>query len=496
MLGRQLQRPLGAAVGPGMTVLRAPVPAISQSTRSQVVRTGAFANNQTNYRVSVRGTGSKAPGEAKPKAPSASAAAGGATVTRGGANRTRVRFWLKFSVGYGQSVRVIGGNPALGAWDVSKAPRMVWSNGDLWSAELELDAGTVYEYKYVLIDYDGRTACWWQGGGNCVIALQWLDQAVDIYDTWWAAPGALVVTDGSAATRERKLLAWAGDYVAQRAELTRANAELSQARARDELRTLRAELGMARLEGVQKEARMAELEREIIQLRTLLDSGRARTRATLSEASRLLGLIDGGAPAAAAAAPVGDSAPPPAAAAPAGGEAGRSNGKKQGGGGLFGLFGALGNPMAAYMGGSQQPAPPAAPAPPTPVPAPPPAPAAAPAAAATPAPAPAAAPARAAAAAAAPSTAARVARVDVSAASGGAARPIAGTSFGEPRTWPAAKAAPARPAAAATAAKPPANGSAAAPKEAAPRGARAPASAPEAPAAAKPEVSSAKPRAR
>ncbi len=48
-------------------------------------------------------------------------------------------------------------------------------------------------------------------------------------------PGALVVTDGTEATREKKLLAWASDYAAQRAELVKAKTELTQVGLTDDL---------------------------------------------------------------------------------------------------------------------------------------------------------------------------------------------------------------------------------------------------------------------
>jgi translation initiation factor 6 (eIF-6) len=60
---------------------------------------------------------------------------------------------------------------------------------------------------------------------------QWGDKRVEVFDNWANGPGAVVVTNGVEATRERKLLAWAGDYVAQRFELARAKAELSQVSA-------------------------------------------------------------------------------------------------------------------------------------------------------------------------------------------------------------------------------------------------------------------------
>jgi hypothetical protein len=54
------------------------------------------------------------------------------------------------------------------------------------------------------------------------------------------------VVDGQEVTRERKLLAWAGDMAVQRSELRRTRMELAQ--AREEIRVLRAELSVLRME--------------------------------------------------------------------------------------------------------------------------------------------------------------------------------------------------------------------------------------------------------
>lgn len=68
------------------------------------------------------------------------------------------------------------------------------------------------------------------------------------------APGALCVVDGQEVTRERKLLAWAGDMAVQRSELRRTRMELAQ--AREEIRVLRAELSVLRMEvSVQEKGR-------------------------------------------------------------------------------------------------------------------------------------------------------------------------------------------------------------------------------------------------
>lgn len=51
---------------------------------------------------------------------------------------------------------------------------------------------------------------------------------MQVYDNWNNTPGAAVCVNGTETTRERKLLAWAGDISAQRSELRRYQAELSQ----------------------------------------------------------------------------------------------------------------------------------------------------------------------------------------------------------------------------------------------------------------------------
>lgn len=140
----------------------------------------------------------------------ASADGGGALKAKDAPKTVQVRFWLKFHVDYGQTIRIIGSSDALGAcrrccfrralrcvgaaarwrcaramlhsrpltlatsrplhlpsrcccircfrrrttrtmpagaWNLSKAPFLRWSEGDLWNVTLELAAGGVYEYK-------------------------------------------------------------------------------------------------------------------------------------------------------------------------------------------------------------------------------------------------------------------------------------------------------------------------------------------------------------
>ena len=49
-----------------------------------------------------------------------------------------------------------------GAWNLEGAAELHWSDGDRWSATVELPAGRVVEYKYVVLDGSGNYASAWQ----------------------------------------------------------------------------------------------------------------------------------------------------------------------------------------------------------------------------------------------------------------------------------------------------------------------------------------------
>jgi len=75
----------------------------------------------------------------------------------------KVRFWLNFHVDYGQSIQLVGGAPELGSWILSDGVPLVWSEGDMWNATVQLPAGSVVEYKFVVTGGGGHAVAWQQG---------------------------------------------------------------------------------------------------------------------------------------------------------------------------------------------------------------------------------------------------------------------------------------------------------------------------------------------
>ncbi|KAL0032750.1 hypothetical protein WJX79_007652 [Trebouxia sp. C0005] len=170
---------------------------------------------------------------------------------------------------FGQRLKVVGSHTNLGSWIMVDGPELRWTEGDRWHAKITLPSGSVYEYKYVLLDSSGTHALTWQRGNNSVLAIQKDEPELEVFDNWEGQPGAAVMAGGKSSTRESKLLAWATDIEAQlglqRQELRRSRIELASAqedarRARQEARAVRMELAQSQSVRAQADRLIRELQ--------------------------------------------------------------------------------------------------------------------------------------------------------------------------------------------------------------------------------------------
>lgn len=95
---------------------------------------------------------------------------------------------------------------------------MSYTPGDQWVATVQLAAGAVYEYKYVMVNYETKEALEWQSGSNAVLAVVVDEDEVAVFDNWWVRGGGRVATVGGAAvharvcaTEEHACSVWWGD---------------------------------------------------------------------------------------------------------------------------------------------------------------------------------------------------------------------------------------------------------------------------------------------
>lgn len=50
-------------------------------------------------------------------------------------------------VAFGESLRLVGSDSVLGGWDVAQGPELQWSDGDVWSLDLQVPAGQQLRFK-------------------------------------------------------------------------------------------------------------------------------------------------------------------------------------------------------------------------------------------------------------------------------------------------------------------------------------------------------------
>ena len=67
-----------------------------------------------------------------------------------------------------------------GAWQLRDGPDLSWTEGNNWRAVIELPGGTVYEYKYVLLDSHSGQALTWQRGNNSVLAIKAGEESIEV----------------------------------------------------------------------------------------------------------------------------------------------------------------------------------------------------------------------------------------------------------------------------------------------------------------------------
>ena len=88
-------------------------------------------------------------------------------------------------VSYGQSFKLVGNTAELGNWDTSKGITMTYTQGDVWTASVELNRGESYEYKAVVVDSSSDTCACWMPGGNRVLKIPSDAKSVYFVSTFW-----------------------------------------------------------------------------------------------------------------------------------------------------------------------------------------------------------------------------------------------------------------------------------------------------------------------
>ncbi|KAG6435759.1 hypothetical protein SASPL_100634 [Salvia splendens] len=104
------------------------------------------------------------------------------TVSSDQPKTVRVRFKLHKQCAFGQQFLVVGDDPNLGLWDPSEGVPLNWSEGHVWTAEVDVPCGKVISYKFVLEEMAG--AVMWQPGPDRVLETWDTDKTIAVSEDW------------------------------------------------------------------------------------------------------------------------------------------------------------------------------------------------------------------------------------------------------------------------------------------------------------------------
>lgn len=93
-----------------------------------------------------------------------------------------VKFVLKRQCKFGQQFHVVGDAPQFGLWNPKAAIPLLWSEGDIWTTEVDVPVGKQIEYKFILIGKRGEVL--WQPGPNRAFETSGSVASVEVSSEW------------------------------------------------------------------------------------------------------------------------------------------------------------------------------------------------------------------------------------------------------------------------------------------------------------------------
>ncbi|KAL2337799.1 hypothetical protein Fmac_012245 [Flemingia macrophylla] len=94
----------------------------------------------------------------------------------------RVAFQLQKNCKFGEQFLIVGDDPMLGSWDPLDALPMTWSEGHVWTVELDIAAEKSIQFKFILKEKDGNII--WQPGSDRVIRPWETMNRITVSEDW------------------------------------------------------------------------------------------------------------------------------------------------------------------------------------------------------------------------------------------------------------------------------------------------------------------------
>ncbi|KAK6943519.1 Carbohydrate binding module family 20 [Dillenia turbinata] len=93
-----------------------------------------------------------------------------------------VKFQLRKKCMFGEQFLVVGDDPVLGLWDPEGAIPLEWSDGHLWTLELDIPTEKSIQYKFILKGVTGKIL--WQPGPDRVLQTWETNNTICVTEDW------------------------------------------------------------------------------------------------------------------------------------------------------------------------------------------------------------------------------------------------------------------------------------------------------------------------
>ncbi|KAI3788551.1 hypothetical protein L2E82_01321 [Cichorium intybus] len=93
-----------------------------------------------------------------------------------------VRFQLQKECSFGQNFLIVGDDPMFGLWDPMNAVPLTWSDGHLWTVDLEIPIGKCIKFKFIMQESNGKFM--WQPGPDRILECFETANIITVCEDW------------------------------------------------------------------------------------------------------------------------------------------------------------------------------------------------------------------------------------------------------------------------------------------------------------------------
>ncbi|XP_021639653.2 uncharacterized protein LOC110634817 isoform X2 [Hevea brasiliensis] len=93
-----------------------------------------------------------------------------------------VKFHLKKKCSFGEQFALVGDDPLFGVWDPASAIPLNWSDGHVWTLELDMPIGKSIQFKFILKKITGKIL--WQPGPDRVLKTWETENTIVVSEDW------------------------------------------------------------------------------------------------------------------------------------------------------------------------------------------------------------------------------------------------------------------------------------------------------------------------